>query len=398
MSNITSPIDNALRQFEATEANLEKLERVFREIQDLIPKGIQFGINHKYDEQCRIFKDILKALPKIDGWKPECHFWDLNEIAQNRLDAAEISEPLATLYMDESILEPIRQLKEYRYKLNRKRKQLIRRALTECMANIDELLRKLFKKHEESTAPKTKVEFKIISQILTRVIEIDTLLGNSTDRPSRWSDLRKHLYSTTVSDLHEIINTDWPNVNSWLSSILFDRNEPVTVEVEDIGELAKTEPEGTIVTSLKWDRVSPENFERLLFALISNAPEYENPEWLMDTNASDRGRDLSAVRVFSDSLSGVKRSRIIIQCKHWLKKSISSTEISKLREQMQLWEPPRVDILVIATTGRFSADAVSTIEKNNSNDRALHIEMWPGSHLELLLTRRPALIAEFQLK
>ena len=84
MSNITSPIDNALRQFEATEANLEKLERVFREIQDLIPKGIQFGINHKYDEQCRIFKDILKALPKIDGWKPECHFWDLNEIAQNR--------------------------------------------------------------------------------------------------------------------------------------------------------------------------------------------------------------------------------------------------------------------------------------------------------------------------
>ncbi len=65
---------------------------------------------------------------------------------------------------------------------------------------------------------------------------------------------------------------------------------------------------------------------------------------------------------------------------------------------MSLWEHPRVDVLVIATTGRFSSDAVSHIEAQNDSDRALSIEMWPESHMERLLAERPALIAEFRLR
>ena len=51
-----------------------------------------------------------------------------------------------------------------------------------------------------------------------------------------------------------------------------------------------------------------------------------------------------------------------------------------------------------ATSGRFTADAVALIEKQNQSDSALRIEMWAESHLERLLASRPALIAEFSLR
>jgi hypothetical protein len=57
-----------------------------------------------------------------------------------------------------------------------------------------------------------------------------------------------------------------------------------------------------------------------------------------------------------------------------------------------------VNVLVIAATGRFTADGVAAIEKHNASDSALKIEMWPESHLERLLASRPALIAEFALR
>ena len=118
----------------------------------------------------------------------------------------------------------------------------------------------------------------------------------------------------------------------------------------------------------------------------------------MKTNAPDRGRDLSVYRVHIDTLGGTIRQRVIIQCKHWLSKSVGSSEIAVLREQMKLWEPPRVDVHVIATSGRFTSDSVALIEKQNHSDSALRIEMWAESHLERLLASRPAIIAEFSLR
>ncbi|MFM5642060.1 restriction endonuclease [Aeromonas veronii] len=153
-----------------------------------------------------------------------------------------------------------------------------------------------------------------------------------------------------------------------------------------------------MVVQLKWEKLSPDDFERVIFALISSEKGYENPEWLMKTNAPDRGRDLSVLRVHNDPLGGVFRHRTIIQCKHWLSKSVSVSDIAELKEQMKLWEPPKVDIHVIATSGRFTSDAVALVERHNQSDSGLRIEMWPESHLERLLSRRPSLIAEFGLR
>jgi len=84
-----SPINAALRQFEATEANVARLERLWAEIQKLTPDGLQFGNGPVYEERVRVFEDVLAALPMIDGWKPISVPMNLNSNGQCRFDAKE---------------------------------------------------------------------------------------------------------------------------------------------------------------------------------------------------------------------------------------------------------------------------------------------------------------------
>lgn len=152
---------------------------------------------------------------------------------------------------------------------------------------------------------------------------------------------------------------------------------------------------GAVASPLQWTRLSDEDFERLLYNLLGAAPGYENAQWLTHTKAPDRGRDISVNRVVRDSLSGTRRLRVIVQCRH--KKSIGFSEVSQLKEQMRLLEPPRVDELIVATSGCFSTDAVQWIERHNGSNYSLLITMWPRSHLEKLLAERPYLIKKFGL-
>jgi hypothetical protein len=65
---------------------------------------------------------------------------------------------------------------------------------------------------------------------------------------------------------------------------------------------------------------------------------------------------------------------------------------------MKLADGDPVDVLIIATSGRFTNDAVSWIEKHNHARERPYIEMWAESHLESLLAQRPYLIAGFDLR
>lgn len=140
---------------------------------------------------------------------------------------------------------------------------------------------------------------------------------------------------------------------------------------------------------LKWFKLSDEGFERKIFDLVNLARDYQNVQWLTHTNAADRGRDISAYRVTTDSLTGPRTMRVILQSRH--KKCVGVAEVSQLKDQMSLWEPPRVDELIIATSGRFSTDAVQWIEKHNESHGSPRIIMWPDSHLERLIAQRPKL-------
>jgi hypothetical protein len=394
-------LNTALKQFEATEANLAKAEALWAEIKGMIPGGIAFGdtTDGIYDDQCRAFRDLHKGLPKIDGWAMQVCLFELNEIGQMRLDAEEVGEFACKVQVEESIFEQEKHLKEYRYRFNSKRRQLVRSKLLEIVDRVDSVLRDLSDVYpddfEKTNSP---VEGSAWNILKADIAAIDTLLGRSVKRPKRWADLHRHMHFGLVTDFHDIRNLDWPTVKSGITKTLYGRSDPIPVEVEDLGTLVASQPSGEVVTKLKWEVLDEEEFERLLFCLISQSTGYENPEWLTRTNASDRGRDLSVTRIFTDTLGGTIRQRVIIQCKHWLSKSVNLQEVSASKEQMSLWAPPRVDVLTIATSGRFTTDAIQYAEKNNQADTGLRIEMWAESHLERLLASRPALIAEFRLR
>jgi hypothetical protein len=65
---------------------------------------------------------------------------------------------------------------------------------------------------------------------------------------------------------------------------------------------------------------------------------------------------------------------------------------------MKLLEPPPVDVVIIATSGRFTADAVAWVDSHNHARERPDVEIWPESHLERLLARWPHLVAEFNLR
>ena len=391
-------LNEALRQFEAAESNLVKASKTLADIEAAIPTGIAFGGNPKYEEDCRTFYNLLASLPKIDGWKPEIILLGLDEIAQSRLDAQDIGEIECIVSVERLIEEPATTLREYRYRFNQKRRQLIRDALMKLIDKIDANLRELSLKLKPENERGQSVDDPTFDELIENIAQVNTLLGSSVAKPDRWSDLHRHMHFRMHGDLHDIIEHDWPSVKAGLRKSLYGEREPVPLDIEDLGDLVANKPSGPVASKLQWAKLDEDSFERLIFALISSVESYENPEWLMRTNAPDKGRDLSVYRVHTDSLAGTTRQRVIIQCKHWLTKSVGAAEVAILREQMKMWEPPRVDVHTIATSGRFTADAVSIIERHNQSDCALKIEMWPESHLERLLASRPSIIADFSLR
>jgi len=395
---VDSPLNSTLRFFEATEANLEKAEKALSVIEGVLADESPLLDDADYEASCYSLNDLVDSLPKIDGWKPAVSLMELSDIAQMRFEARDIGDPGIAISVERQIAEPSRALREYRHRFNQKRRELIRDVVQDLVESIDANLRELEPLTVEENLSRDTVDDPVFDQLRENVAQINTLLGSSVTKPARWSDLHRHLRFGMVGDLRDIITHDWPSAKASLSASLYGELEPMPVGVEDLGTLVENKPRGLVATRLLWDRLSDEDFERLIFSLITSERGYENPEWLTKTNAPDRGRDLSVNRVLVDRLGGTIRHRVIIQCKHWLSRSVAPGDISTLRDQMKMWEPPRVDVHIIATSGRFTSDAVAIVEKQNQSDTALRVEMWPESHLEVLLASRPAIIAEFALR
>src|SRR6266568_856778 len=166
----------------------------------------------------------------------------------------------------------------------------------------------------------------------------------------------------------------------------------------DLGQAAGGHLTGTATIALPWERLKDDGFERLLYDLLRDIPEYHNVQWLMHTRAPDRGRDLSLDRVLRDSTGSVRNERVIVQAKHWLKRPVGPTEVANTVTATKLWPPPVVRGLIVATSGRFSADAITWTEQHNNVGAAPFIELWPDSRLESLLAQRPHLAAAHGLR
>jgi hypothetical protein len=393
-------LEHALEQFDRTEANLQRLQQVLDRMRDLIPAGIVFpGTDPDemlYAELSQAFNDIAAGLPAIDGEQLLAEPVPLSDIAQTRLDADEIDEPEILIRLGERLAAPTHAIATYRHRLSAARKRLVRKRAVEVMSEIDHLIAILPQRIERdgnSVADDTEWQ-----RLHAAVKELDRLVGQDITRRGGWSGLFRHLGFAQGVDLHDIADHDWPSVRPDVEAALYGELEPLPIEVEDLGTLAAAQPEGAVTAELQWTALDDDKFERLIFNLLTGAAGYENPRWLMKTRAPDRGRDLSVDRVVQDALSGVKRHRVLVQCKHWLSRSLNVDDCSSSVTHVSLWEPPRVDVLVIATSGRFTSDAVRWVEQHNEAGKQPEIELWANSHLEMLLAPRGALVTELGLR
>ncbi len=392
-------LNQALGQFDTVEANLDRLDNVWKKARSLIPDGIEFMSGSpsatEYDNLRRTFGDILSGLPPIDGWQIEAVPLALDEIAQGRLDAGDVGEVSAVIFIEQAIYAPEEAIEEYRFRLGRARSKLVRARAAELVREIDRLVAGLQERVPVDGRPCDDDDWQMLE---AAVVEIERLVGPAVRGVGRWNDLTRHLSFGQWCDLRDIAEHDWPSVRPRIESVLYSEQEPLPVDVTDLGAIVESRPSGKVSTALAWDRLDAESFERLIFNLINSAEWYQNAQWLTRTNASDRERDLSVERVQNDALSGVTRQRVIIQCKHWQTTSVSMPDTMKTVAAMDFWDRPPVDVLIIATSGRFTTDAVGWIEKHNCGDHRLQIEMWPESHLESLLAQRSALVVEFGLR
>ena len=191
---------------------------------------------------------------------------------------------------------------------------------------------------------------------------------------------------------------DWPSVKADIQAAGLSDLEPLDVPDIDLGLAAAGTLTGTVSSALPWERIDDDGFERLLYDLMRDISEHQNVQWLTQTRAADRGRDLSLERRLPDSTGGVRTERVIVQAKHWRSRSVRAQDISDTLVGVQLWQPPLIHGLVMATTGRFTTDAVAWAEQHNARGALPLIDLWPDVRLETLLAQRPHLAAAHGLR
>ncbi len=388
-------IDAILAKLDATEANIAKLESIWRKMQKHFPNRPDAD-KDSYDKLHRHFQRIVGSLPTIDGYEFKECLWDFDSLYQAYVSSGDIDEPEALASFEIDIHRQGATIAEYRFRYDTMRKKLLHGSIMKLSQTIRseiERINTLSVGYEFSQ----KIDRDEWMSISASYDALDTMLGSSTKRPKAWHDMQRHIGFGERNDIENIRDEDWPRIEPFLNRVFVGDLDPIPVDASDLNEL-----EGSTITEtpskLQWGRLSAEDFERLVFSIVSSAEGYENPQWLTRTNAADKGRDVSVFRVLSDSLSDQTRLRVFIACKHYTKKSINDSEIESLRAQMRLWDGPRVDVLVIASSGRFTTNAVEYVDRHNEGNDVLRIEMWPESHIERLLARRPDLIASFNLR
>lgn len=386
-------LSEALNQFDRTRANIELLQNLWHRYERHIPTSPVFGFDTPEVDRIRWeFSDVVKSLPAINGERLEVELPAIDDISQAMIEYREILDSEVDIYraLDDFQRLPKRELDRYQFMVLKARRVLVRKRIEQVIARVDHLLRSTVVIQGGREFPGRDEDWSLLIELIA---ELDRLRGDEPLSDTRLGDLNRHMHFAEPVDLRDIVETDWPSVRSALVDLVF-RGEAMTVSVQDLGDLVQSEPTGSVTSRLPWERVGSEKFERLTFDVLRSAGSYENIEWLMNTNAPDRGRDLSAVRVIVDELSGVKRLDVIVQCRHWTDRSIGISELASLLEQVKLWSR-QFHVVIIVTSGMFTQDAVDWREQRELQGKSPSVEFWPRSHLEHLLASRLALRSHY---
>ena len=383
-----------LRVFDRTAANLKKLEGVWSRAKSFMPDGPAAGTDPEYEDLRRSWMDLLEGLPPIEGWRIEDGLPDIDELGQDFLGWAEAGEFPWPVWA--AIEKPGNDLAEYRYKFNKARRVAVRDRLQQLIMLIDSDLPILLDNVERTSSEVLAGDVR--DRLVEAFSEVERLMGDSSRQSDRWNALYRHLHFGHGQDWHDIRELDWPSAKSDVIAAGRNDADPLPVPDIDLGYSAAKKLTGTATSALPWDLLSDEGFERLLFDLLQSLDGHQNVQWLQRTRAADRGRDLSCERVIEDGAGGIRTERVIVQAKHWQTKSVGLQEISSNVEYMRLIPPPVVRVLVFATSGAFTLDAIEWSERRNEEGNAPYIELWPHSRLESMLANHPELAASHGLR
>lgn len=387
-------LDELLQVMDRAAANLAKLEAIWDRAEPMIPSSPQRGTNREYEDLRRAWIPLLAGLPPVDGFTVTEELPDIDAAGQAFIDYLDIGEPAFDLMND--LERPGHQLDEYRFKLAQARRRAIHDRLGDLISAVNATLAQITSSVVRDSPD--RVDDARTTVVVESISEIERLLGDTTDRKGRWGDLHRHLRFSQGHDWHDIAEMDWPSVRADIEAASLSESDPLPVPAVDLGVAASAKPAGGASIGLDWGALDDDGFERLLFDLLRGFPSYQNVEWLMKTRAPDRGRDLSAERVIRDDGGTTRTERVIVQAKHWTSKSVAPADITNTLAALSLWEPPVVRTLVIATSGRFTTDAVAIVEKHNVDGKLPFIELWADSRLETQLSQRPDLIASYGLR
>ncbi len=396
-------LDCLLTTFDKVAVNLEKLERVWERAKPFVPDGPQFGSAPEYQTLSRAWDDLLAGLLPIDGWRITEGLPDVDSLGQMFLDYAEAGIFPKGAWAIAS--QPEEDLSRYRHFLDRARRRAIASRLTVLTERITELIREVVSGLPtreawlaDVSSKRVRIDTPATSEISDFLEEIERLLGQTVERRGSWGALRRHLHFGEAGDWLDISESDWPSVQWDIEAAKVGDSDPIPVPDIDLGAAGAADLTGGATTSLNWSALHPEDFERLLFDLLRDLAGYQNVDWLMKTNAPDRGRDISLQRVVPDDAGTIRTDRVIVQAKHYTSKSVGPSDVQGALTSLPLWEPPVIRSLIIATSSRFSSDAVTLAEKHNDLGNRPHIELWPDSRLETLLAQRPKLAITYGLR
>lgn len=400
----------ALATYDRVSLNLDKLDRLWQQMCERLRWCGPFGDDHPdalmYAQLCESWVEIAASLPAIDGWRLSVKPLEWAVIQRHRLGSMATDEDgsLIMLPSNQGEALPGTEAAKYRQKLARARQRLVRQRGADLVGIVDGLL--------ASVAPKLDVEASadelaeqvsdaevapVINAIKNAVGEIERLVGDALAGSSRQSDLHRHLHFGMPHDLRDIVMFDWPAFRPHVELALYGDEAPVPVDVDDLAALASATVT-PVPSEVQWDRCDADGFERLLMRLLEMSSSFVNVTRLMNVNAADAGRDIQAYRRVSDGLTASRDERVIVQAKHWPNRGIRSAEIAELvHAKLPLWEGEPVRLLIVATTGSFTQDAVRWTEDHNRLAKRPEIELWSSSELEALLRKWSALLAEFGL-
>lgn len=390
---MVTSLEELLREMDRAGANLAKLDSVWDRAQPHIPTGPTAGSSREYDDLRRHWDVLLTGLPKIDGWTVTERLPDIDAAGRTFIENLEIGVPPFSLMS--ALEEPGRQLDEYRFALGQARRRAVNERIQEVVRSINSRLESIIANLPTDPDP---VENEDSQQVRDGFRELDRLLGDTTERQGRWYDMSRHLRFSQPGDWRDIADMDWPDIRSNLESMGLTELDPLPVSAIDLGQAARSHPTGGVSTDLAWANLDDEGFERVLYDLLRNLADYQNVQWLMKTRAPDRGRDLSLERVIRDASGLVRTERVIVQAKHLTSRSVGPIDMQESLARLSLWEPPVVRALIIATSSRFTSDAIGVMEKHNNDGKTPLIELWPNSQLESLLARRPDLVEAHSLR